>query len=88
LWTFTEYALSRRPTACWWAVTRDLVLGIVNRYEGHVGSTQGDGLLAVFGHPKAHENDVRRAVLAGWRSPRAVERLSDQGGRGMLPAGH
>ena len=44
---------------------RDLVLGIVNRFEGHVGSTQGDGLLAVFGHPKAHEDDVRRAVFAG-----------------------
>ena len=53
---------------------RDLVLGIVNRYEGHVGSTKGDGLLAVFGHPRAHENDVRRAVLAGLEITRAVER--------------
>ena len=44
---------------------RDLVLDVVNRYEGHVGSTKGDGLLAVFGHPIAHENDVRRAVQAG-----------------------
>ncbi|MCW2685901.1 MAG: adenylate/guanylate cyclase, partial [Mycobacterium sp.] len=26
---------------------RDLVLGIVDRYEGHAGSTKGDGLLAV-----------------------------------------
>ena len=60
---------------------RDLVLGIVNRYEGHVGSTQGDGLLAVFGHPKAHENDVRRAVLAGLEITRAVERLSEQAER-------
>ena len=60
---------------------RDLVLGIVNRYEGHVGSTQGDGLLAVFGHPKAHENDVRRAVLAGLEITRAVERLSEQAKR-------
>ena len=32
---------------------RDLVLGIVDRYEGHVGSTKGDGLLAVFGYPSA-----------------------------------
>jgi class 3 adenylate cyclase len=35
---------------------RDEVLRIVNRYEGHVGSTKGDGVLAVFGHPKAHES--------------------------------
>jgi class 3 adenylate cyclase/tetratricopeptide (TPR) repeat protein len=60
---------------------RDLVLGIVNRYEGHVGSTKGDGLLAVFGHPMAHENDVRRAVLAGLEIARAVERLSAQAKR-------
>jgi class 3 adenylate cyclase len=66
--------LSRRPTACWWAVTRDLALGIVNRYAGHVGSTKGDGLLAVFGHPKAHEIDVRRAVLAGLEITREVSR--------------
>ena len=41
------------------------VSGIVDRYEGHITSIKGDGLLAVFGHPKAHENDVRRAVAAG-----------------------
>jgi class 3 adenylate cyclase len=57
---------------------RDLVLGVVNRYQGHVGSTKGDGLLAVFGHPIAHEDDVRRAVLAGLEITREVSRLSDQ----------
>ena len=30
---------------------RDVVLGVIDRYGGHVGSTKGDGLLAVFGHP-------------------------------------
>ena len=56
---------------------RDEVLRIVDRYEGHVGSTKGDGLLAVFGHPKAHENDVRRAVLAGLDITREVSTLSE-----------
>jgi class 3 adenylate cyclase len=60
---------------------RDLVLAIVNRFEGHVGSTKGDGLLAVFGHPQAHEDDVRRAVLAGLEITREVARLSDQAKR-------
>ena len=60
---------------------RDLVLGIVNRFEGHVGSTQGDGLLAVFGHPKAHEDDVRRAVFAGLEIIREVATLSEQAKR-------
>jgi class 3 adenylate cyclase len=60
---------------------RDLVLAIVNRFEGHVSSTKGDGLLAVFGHPQAHEDDVRRAVLAGLEITREVARLSDQAKR-------
>jgi len=60
---------------------RDLVLGIVNRFEGHVGSTKGDGLLAVFGYPRAHENDARRAVLAGLEITREVARLSAQAAR-------
>jgi class 3 adenylate cyclase len=60
---------------------RDLVLEIVARFEGHVGSTKGDGVLAVFGHPRAHENDVRRAVHAGLEITREVARLSDQARR-------
>jgi class 3 adenylate cyclase len=44
---------------------KELVRQIVDRYEGHVASTKGDGLLIVFGHPRAHEDDVRRAVHAG-----------------------
>jgi class 3 adenylate cyclase len=57
---------------------RDLVLGIVDRFEGHIGSPTGEGLLAVFGHPVAHEDDVRRAVLAGLEVTREVARLGEQ----------
>lgn len=57
---------------------RQQVNEIVNRYEGHVFSTKGDGLLAVFGHPSAHENDVRRAVQAGLDITRRVDRLSQR----------
>jgi class 3 adenylate cyclase/tetratricopeptide (TPR) repeat protein len=57
---------------------RHQVNEIVDRYEGHVFSTKGDGLLAVFGHPKAHENDVRRAVQAGLDITREVARLSER----------
>ena len=55
---------------------RDEVLRIVNSYGGHVGNTKGDGLLAVFGHPEAHENDAWRAVQAGLEITREVARLS------------
>lgn len=55
---------------------RALVQSIVNRYEGHIASTHGDGLLAVFGHPVAHENDVMRAVQAGLDITREVAKLN------------
>ena len=60
---------------------RDEVGRVVDRYEGHIGSIKGDGLLAVFGHPKAHENDLRRAVAAGLDITRAVAELSEQAKR-------
>ncbi|HUB58022.1 MAG TPA: adenylate/guanylate cyclase domain-containing protein [Mycobacterium sp.] len=60
---------------------REQVQRAVSRYEGHIGSTKGDGLLAVFGHPIAHEDDVRRAVQAGLEITREVARLSGQARR-------
>lgn len=55
---------------------RDEVIKIVNRYEGHIASTKGDGLFAVFGHPRAHENDAHRAVQAGLDITREIASLS------------
>lgn len=37
----------------------------IHRYEGTVARLMGDGLLAFFGSPAAHEDDPQRAVLAG-----------------------
>ncbi len=37
----------------------------VTRYGGTVMHYAGDGILAGFGHPAPHEDDARRAVLAG-----------------------
>ena len=44
----------------------------VYRYEGTVARLQGDGLLAFFGAPIAHEDDPQRAVLAGMEITQAV----------------
>ncbi len=38
---------------------------VVGRFDGHVAQVLGDGLLAYFGYPRAHEDDARRAVRAG-----------------------
>jgi len=38
---------------------------VVASFEGHVAQYLGDGILAYFGWPKAHEDDAERAVRAG-----------------------
>jgi class 3 adenylate cyclase len=60
---------------------REQVAQVVSGYDGHIGSTKGDGLLAVFGDPIAREDDARRAVQAGLEITREVSRLSDQSQR-------
>lgn len=37
----------------------------IERYEGYVARYMGDGVLAYFGFPQAHEDDAERAVHAG-----------------------
>ena len=37
----------------------------IERYEGFVARYVGDGILAYFGYPQAHEEDAERAVRAG-----------------------
>jgi len=37
----------------------------INRYDGFVANLAGNGLLAYFGYPAAHEDDAERAARAG-----------------------
>ena len=53
-------------------VCRDV---IESRFEGHIVSLKGDGILSVFGFPVAHENDAERGVRAGLALVRAVRDL-------------
>lgn len=43
----------------------DLMTEAVERYEGTVSQMTGDGIMAMFGAPVAHEDDPTRAVRAG-----------------------
>jgi predicted ATPase/class 3 adenylate cyclase len=46
-------------------VYQELVRTEVNRLAGHVAKYMGDGVLAYFGWPQAHEDAAERAVRAG-----------------------
>jgi len=50
----------------------------IQRYEGHVARYVGDGILAFFGYPAAHEDDAERAVRAGRDLIEAVTKLNDE----------
>jgi class 3 adenylate cyclase len=50
---------------------------IEDRYDGHIAHATGDGLLALFGIPRAHGDDVERAVRAGLDIVDAVHELSE-----------
>jgi class 3 adenylate cyclase len=53
----------------------------VERYGGVVANVAGDGLLAIFGVPRAHEDDPERAVRAGLEMQRwAREYTAEFGG--------
>jgi class 3 adenylate cyclase/predicted ATPase len=55
--------------------------GEITRFEGHVAKFMGDGVLAYFGWPQAHEDDAERAVRAGLAVTEAVAALPAREGQ-------
>ena len=60
----------------------DLVLeqmmDAVHRYEGTVSEVRGDGIMALFGAPVAHEDHAVRACYAALDLQHAMRRLTDE----------
>jgi class 3 adenylate cyclase len=53
---------------------------LVERNGGFVAKYMGDGVLAYFGYPRAHEHDTERAVRAGLALVEAVPKLATAAG--------
>ena len=53
---------------------------LVERNAGFVAKYMGDGVLAYFGYPQAHEHDAERAVRAGLALVEAVPKLATAAG--------
>ena len=54
---------------------QNTVAGEIARFEGHVAQFLGDGVLAYFGWPRAHEDEAERAVRAALAVTAATARL-------------
>ncbi|MDP8929406.1 MAG: AAA family ATPase [Actinomycetota bacterium] len=57
------------------------MIGAVHRYEGVVTQFLGDGIIALFGAPIAHEDAARRAVSAALDLRQALEAYAEEAQR-------
>jgi len=55
-----------------------LMMDAVHRYEGTVNQVMGDGIMALFGAPVAHEDHAVRACYAALRMQESVRRHADE----------
>src|SRR5437016_2122233 len=60
----------------------ELALAAVHKLEGTINQFLGDGFMALFGAPLAHEDDARRAVLAAVKIRRELKDRASYAGLG------
>src|ERR1700736_2853927 len=56
----------------------------ITRFDGHVAKYLGDGVMAYFGWPAAHDNDAERAARAGLAILDMIAQLNEQPGHAQL----
>ncbi|SIT51016.1 conserved hypothetical protein [Paraburkholderia piptadeniae] len=56
----------------------ELMMEAVHHYEGYVAKSLGDGIMALFGAPIAHEDHPRRALYAALRMQESMRRHRDR----------
>jgi class 3 adenylate cyclase len=58
----------------------------IERFGGHVAQYLGDGVMAYFGWPEAHDNDAERAARAGLAILNGLSKLNEHPARPKLSA--
>jgi class 3 adenylate cyclase len=58
----------------------------IERFGGHIAHYLGDGVMAYFGYPEAHDNDAERAARAGLAILDAISKLNQPSTRPELSA--
>jgi class 3 adenylate cyclase/predicted ATPase len=58
---------------------QDACAGVIARFEGFVAKFMGDGVLAYFGYPRAHEDEAERATRAGLALVKTIGGLKANG---------
>src|SRR5438552_720601 len=59
----------------------EYMMEAVHRYEGMVNQVMGDGIMALFGAPVAHEDHAVRACYSALRMQEAVKRYAEEARR-------
>ncbi len=77
---FTTFSENHEPEAVFARLDhcRRAFVEVIYEYEGSVDKFTGDGLMALFGVPVAHENDPERACRAGLEMHRRLLDINEQ----------
>ncbi|HMM91955.1 adenylate/guanylate cyclase domain-containing protein [Bradyrhizobium sp.] len=79
----TELSARLDPEDMWEVIRayRAACAKVIAKYDGNIARFVGDGVLAYFGYPRAHEDDAERAVRAGLDMIAAIEPLETRAER-------
>jgi len=76
--TAASHHLDSEEVFIWIDETLRLLASVVHKYEGTIDKFTGDGLMALFGAPEAHENDPELAVRAALEMQTVVRPLRER----------
>src|SRR5215212_3183032 len=76
--TAASHSLDSEEVFIWIHETLRLLASVVHKYEGTIDKFTGDGLMALFGAPQAHENDPELAVRTALEMQTVIRPLRER----------